>query len=67
MTKKPAVCVCCGESWPVLPDGTLVEHPTVDHPYFLCSGSRTKARPGQEDGDRTSPVPRHAKPVPSAN
>jgi hypothetical protein len=68
---KVAVCVRCGKSWSVLQDGTLVEHPQQDTPAILCSGSRTKPGPGDKDQYRTNPttgnVPRHGKPVPSAN
>lgn len=64
------VCNRCGEAWPVLHDGTLVEHPLQESPALLCPGSRTKAAPQGEDGDRAAPAtstaPKH-KAVPSAN
>jgi hypothetical protein len=34
------VCKHCRESWPVLNDGTMIEHPQKRHPALLCPGSR---------------------------
>jgi hypothetical protein len=39
---KVVTCSRCRESWSVLPDGTLVEHPQPACPALLCPGSRTK-------------------------
>ena len=65
---KTAVCPRCGESWSVLYDGSLVEHPQLDRAgdplahVMLCPGSRTKAKPGSRSGERSS-IP----PTPVAN
>ena len=39
---RATLCRHCRQHWPVLQDGTLVEHPQPNNAYFLCAGSRTK-------------------------
>jgi hypothetical protein len=38
------LCRHCNQHWPLLDDGTLVEHAQPDHGYFRCPGSRTRAQ-----------------------
>jgi hypothetical protein len=62
---KTAVCPRCGESWSVLYDGSLVEHPQIDRAgdplahIMLCPGSRTKAKPASRASERSSVAPMH--------
>jgi hypothetical protein len=43
---KVARCRDCGQTWSILPDGTLVEHPGRSSSALLGPGSRTS--PGEE-------------------
>jgi hypothetical protein len=55
-----SLCRRCGEQWPVLSDGTLVEHPQPENPSLLCTGSRTRPSAGVRP-PRRQPATRPAR------